>query len=64
MSIDYYSRAFLFLLGIIGTRVGVWSFYYLGDVGAYSRFVILLTAFIMSMVSLVLFSNLFISFLG
>ena len=64
MSIDYYSRAFLFLLGIIGMRVGVWSFYYLGDVGAYSRFVILLTAFIMSMVSLVLFSNLFISFLG
>ena len=62
--IDKFRTYFLILLGYIGHCVWVWSYYYIQEEAAYKRFISLLTAFLFSILLLVLFSNLFISLIG
>jgi len=62
--IDSFTTSFLCLLGFIGICVWVWSYYYLQEEALYNRFISLLTAFIFSIVLLVLFSNLYITLIG
>merc|ERR1712176_347167 len=52
------------MLGIVGTRVTVWSYYYMGEEISYKRFTALLLAFFISIVILLLFSNLFLAIIG
>jgi len=62
--IDKFTLNFLFILGVVAICVRVWSYYYIfGDL-SYDRFIILLIAFLISMILLVIFSNLFIALLG
>ena len=63
-SVDSFTYSFLFMLGIVGTRVTVWSYYYMGEEITYKRFLVSLFAFILSIVRLLLFSNLFLAIIG
>ena len=63
-SIDIYRLSFITLLGIISARVGVWSYYYMDHEPSYNRFISLLFFFILSMILLILFSNLFMTLIG
>ena len=61
---DGWAAAFVALLGVISTSVYVWSYYYMDRDPAYRRFMGLLTAFVASMLLLILFSTLFASLVG
>ena len=52
------------MLGVVRGRVGMWSYYYLTQEREYRRFILLLISFLMSMVSLVFYSNLFMTLIG
>ena len=62
--VDHYSLAFALILGLIGSSVGLWSYYYLNDERRYVRFILLLLLFLVSMVILIFSSNLFVSTIG
>ena len=62
--VDPYTFSFFILLGIVGARVGAWSYYYIDGEEAYCRFILLLMSFIVSIVMLIFFSNLFIALIG
>jgi len=62
--VDPYTFSFFSLLGIVGARVGAWSYYYIDGEEAYCRFILLLMSFIVSIVMLIFFSNLFIALIG
>ena len=61
---DHYSTSFFLLLGLVSGRVVLWSYYYLDSERAYNRFIFLLLSFIISMVMLIFFSNLFVALIG
>lgn len=62
--IDTYSYSFLFLLRIVGGCVCVWSYYYMDNEESYNRFVLLLRSFLICMILLIVFSNLFMALVG
>lgn len=62
--VDPYTFSFFRLLGVVGARVGAWSYYYIDGEEAYCRFILLLMSFIVSIVMLIFFSNLFIALIG
>ena len=64
MLVDGWAAAFVALLGLISTSVYVWSYYYMDRDPSYRRFLGVLTAFVASMVLLILFSTLFASLVG
>ena len=64
VSIDLYSFSFYILLGLVSARVGGWSFYYLRNEEDYRRFIMLLIAFLIRIVLLILFSNLYMTLIG
>ena len=61
---DSYSVSFYVLLGLVGLSVGTWSYYYMDKDPEYGRFILLLIAFLISMVLLIFFSNLFMTLIG
>ena len=63
-SIDIYSYSFLSLLRIVGGRVCLWSYYYIDNEVSYKRFVLLLRAFLVCIILLIVFSNLFMALVG
>ena len=63
-SVDLYSFSFLLLLGAVSVMVRLWARYYLFEEENYQRFIGLVFFFIVSMVLLIIFSNLFLSFVG
>jgi len=63
-SFDSYSTTFFTLLCIISVCVFTWSFYYIDLDTTYSRFSLLLSSFILSIVVLIFLSNLFITLIG
>ena len=62
--VDLYSHSFFTLLWVIRSCVGVWSYYYMDREESYKRFIILLYSFIVRMIALIFFSNLFITLIG
>ena len=64
ISLDSYSLSFFVLLGLVGLRVGTWSYYYMDKDPEYGRFFFLLSAFLITMVLLIFFSNLFMTLIG
>ena len=62
--VDFFSFCFYNVLGVVRGRVGMWSYYYLREEMAYHRFIQLLTTFLLRMVSLVFFSNLYMTLIG
>ena len=63
-SCDSYRISFYWLLGIIRSRVCIWSYFYLDREESYNRFSKLLGVFIVRIVLLILFSNLFMTLIG
>ena len=63
-SVDFYSVSFYYLLGIVSGSVGVWSYYYLRHEEAYRRFILLLIRFLIRMVLLIFFSNIYMTLIG
>lgn len=63
-SFDLYTVTFFKLLGVIRGSVGVWSYYYMDREPSYRRFFYLLLIFLGSMVSLIFFSNVYITLIG
>lgn len=61
---DRYRIRFYWLLFIISRSVCLWSYYYLDGEESYKRFCNLLRVFIVIMVLLIIFSNLFITLIG
>lgn len=62
--VDPYTFSFFCLLGVVGSIVGVWSYYYIDGEITYSRFILLLISFILRIVMLIFFSNLFMALIG
>jgi len=62
--IDFFSVNFLIILGIVSSLVRCWSYYYMDNEMVYQRFMRLLLVFIMTMVLLIVSSNLFTALVG
>ena len=62
-SLDRYSTSFFSLLGVVSAAVGTWAYYYIGEESNYSRFIILLLGFILSIIGLIFFSNMYATFI-
>ena len=63
-SVDVYTTTFFFLLGLVSAAVCIWSYFYIDGETAYSRFMQMLLAFIISIIILIFVSNLFIALIG
>ena len=62
--VDTYSVYFYYLLGMVRGCVGVWSYYYIKHEESYRRFILLLIRFLMRIVMLIFFSNIYITLIG
>ena len=64
MRCDVYTLSFVTLLIVVRSCVAIWSYYYMGCERAYHRFASLILWFIMRMIGLVFFSNLYMTLIG
>ena len=62
-SLDRYSTSFFLLLGVVAAAVGTWAYYYIGEEPHYSRFIMLLLGFLLSIIGLIFFSNMYATFI-
>lgn len=62
--VDLFSYSFFALLGLVSSLVAIWSYYYMKDEENYKRFFLLLSLFIIRIIMLIFFSNLFMSLIA
>ena len=63
-SVDHYAWSFTLLLTVVSICVYVWSYYYLDSEANFERFSLLLLSFLLRILILIFFSNLFMTLLG
>jgi len=64
LRLDSKSTSFLLILGVVRMRVVLWSFYYIDNESNYARFTGLLIVFLLFIIGLIMFSNLYITLIG
>ena len=62
--IDNWSVFFFGLLGVVSSVVFTWSYYYMGDEEFYTRFILLVSIFVTSIVVLIFSANLYVALIG